>query len=62
LLSIGYEHTFIHAVADFLRGVETGAPAEPTFRTALATQRVSDAILQSAKAEAWIETGISRPG
>ena len=42
-LSIGYEHTFVHAMADFLRGVETGTPAEPTFRTALQTQKVCDA-------------------
>ena len=48
-LSIGYEHSFIHTLADFLRGLETGTPAEPTFRTALQTQRVCDAILQSAK-------------
>jgi predicted dehydrogenase len=56
-LSIGYEHSFIHTFADFLQGLETGTPAEPTFRTALATQRVCDAILQSAKANAWAETG-----
>jgi predicted dehydrogenase len=57
-LSIGYEHTFIHAAADLLRGVETGTPAEPTFRTALATQRVSDAILQSAREGSWVETEV----
>ena len=48
-LTIGYEHTVAHAIADCLNGVETGTPAEPTFRTALQTQRVCDAILQSAK-------------
>ena len=58
-LSIGYEHTFIHAAADFLKGVETGTPAEPTFKTALQTQKVCDAIFQSAKAKTWIETGVS---
>jgi predicted dehydrogenase len=57
-LTIGYEHTFVHAIADFLKGVETGAPAEPTFRTALQTQRVCDAILQSAKTTEWVETGV----
>jgi predicted dehydrogenase len=58
-LTIGYEHTFVHAAADFLRGVETGTPAEPTFRTALQTQRVCDAILQSANDGKWIETAVS---
>ena len=38
-LTIGYEHTFVHALADFLKGIETGTPAEPTFRTALQTQK-----------------------
>ncbi len=58
-LSIGYEHSFIHTFADFLKGIETGAPAEPTFRTALATQRVCDAILRSAETRYWIETGLA---
>jgi predicted dehydrogenase len=58
-LTIGYEHTFVHAVADFLRGVETGTPAEPSFRTALQTQKVCDAILRSAKAGQWVDTGVA---
>ena len=36
-LQIGYEHTFVHQVADFLDGLTTGKPAAPTFRDALAT-------------------------
>lgn len=58
-LTIGYEHSFVHALADFLRGVETGTPAEPTFRTALDTQRVCDAILRSAAEKQWVETGLA---
>ena len=58
-LSIGYEHSFIHTLADFLHGLETGTPAEPTFRTALATQRVCDAILQSAKTGRWVDRGVA---
>ena len=57
--TIGYEHTFINALADFLKGVESGTPAEPTFRTALQTQKVCDAILQSAKSGQWVETGVA---
>ncbi len=52
-LQIGYEHSFIHQVADFLRGIETGKPAGPTFRDALETQHVCDAVLTSAKTGAW---------
>jgi predicted dehydrogenase len=58
-LSIGYEHSFIHSIADLLNGVESGTPAEPTFRTALATQRVCDAVLESARTCQWRDTGVA---
>ena len=48
--TIGYEHTFINALADFLTGLETGKPVQPDFRTALHTQKVCDAVLASARA------------
>ena len=54
-LQIGYEHTFVHQVADFLTGMAEGKPASPTFREALATQLVCDSVLESAKAEKWIK-------
>lgn len=53
--SIGYEHTFINALADFLKGLETGVPAQPTFRDALHTQLVLDAVLESAKSGRWVD-------
>jgi len=52
-LQIGYEHTFIHQIADFLKGLSSGKPAAPTFRDALQTQRVCDAVLRSAKNGIW---------
>jgi predicted dehydrogenase len=52
-LQIGYEHTFIHQAADFIEGLATGRPASPTFRTALATDYVTDAILRSAQSRQW---------
>jgi predicted dehydrogenase len=54
-LQIGYEHTFIHQVADFLDGLATGKPAAPTFRDGLATDYVTDAVLTSAKTGLWRE-------
>jgi predicted dehydrogenase len=51
--TIGYEHTFINALADFLKGLETGTPASPTFRDALPTQAVCDAVLDSAEVGQW---------
>jgi len=54
-LQIGYEHSFIHQVADFLQGLEQGKPAQPTFRDALRTQAVCDAILTAAREKRWVE-------
>lgn len=51
--TIGYEHTFIHALADFLAGLETGQPAPPDFRTALQTQKICDAVATAARAGCW---------
>jgi len=53
-LAIGYEHSFVHQVADFLEAYAKKQPAHPTFRDALETQRVCDAVLQSAKSRQWV--------
>lgn len=53
--TIGYEHTFTNALADFLKGLETGKGAQPDFRSALHTQKVCDAVLASARSGAWVE-------
>src|SRR5580693_8003777 len=52
-LQIGYEHTFVHQVADFLDDLGKGQPTAPTFRDALATQAVCDAVLDSAENNKW---------
>ncbi len=56
-LQIGYEHSFVHQVADFLKGLETGKAAMPDFRDAYRTQLVLDAILQSAHEQRWVNVG-----
>jgi predicted dehydrogenase len=52
-LQIGYEHSFVHQLADFLEGLAKKKPASPTFRDALETQYVCDAVLKSAKTNRW---------
>ena len=52
-LNIGYEHSFVHQVADFLKGLDTGEPAGPTFRDALETQKICDAVLKSGQSRSW---------
>jgi myo-inositol 2-dehydrogenase/D-chiro-inositol 1-dehydrogenase len=52
-LQIGYEHSFVHQVADFIQGLQSGVMAAPTFRDGLATDYVTDAVLKSAKSGRW---------
>jgi predicted dehydrogenase len=53
-LQIGYEHSFIHQAADFLTAAAEGKSASPTFREGLATDDVTDAVLESAKNRNWV--------
>lgn len=52
-LNIGYEHSFVHQVADFLKSLDTGEPFSPSFRDALETQKVCDAVLKSGANRSW---------
>jgi predicted dehydrogenase len=52
-LQIGYEHTFVHQIADFLTNLAQGQPTAPTFRDALETQAICDAVLDSAETNQW---------
>ncbi len=58
--SIGYEHSFIHQVADFFYSLQSGEPCHPTFRDAFETQKVCEAVLDSARDRAWKDTGVER--
>ena len=57
-LSIGYEHTFVHQAADFLKCLETGVPCHPTFKDALETQKVCEAVIESATSRSWRNTNV----
>jgi predicted dehydrogenase len=46
---IGYEHTFIAALGDFLRSLESGEPFHPDFEDGLAVEQVLAAVEASAK-------------
>src|SRR5580692_4225655 len=52
-LQIGYEHTFIHQFADFLLALSEGKNVDPAFRDGLATEYVTDSILESARTGRW---------
>ncbi len=54
---IGYEHTFVHTVADFINAVVDKQPVQPTFEDGLANQIVLDAVEKSAKTHRWVTIG-----
>ncbi len=57
-LGIGYEHSFVHQVADFLKSLEDGTPCSPTFKEALQTQKVCEAVIDSANSKRWKDTDV----
>ena len=52
---IGYEHTFIAALADFLSCLSRGEVFHPNFEDGLRVQEVSEAMLQSSRSGQWEE-------
>jgi predicted dehydrogenase len=57
---LGYEHTFVHEIADFVRDIAEGNDPSPSFREGLQVQRVLDAVEQSSAAEScWTPIAVS---
>lgn len=52
---LGYEHPFVHAVADFVNACVEGKPVQPTFEDGLKNQQVLEAVEQSAKTGRWVK-------
>ena len=52
---IGYEHTFVHTVADFVNACVERKPVQPTFEDGLKNQRVLEAVEESAKTAKWVK-------
>ena len=60
-LSIGYEHSFVHQLADFLEGLSPPAsrPRRPSAKR-WRRRRVCDAIIKSGKTGKWVGVGVGR--
>ncbi len=52
---IGYEHTFVHTVVDFVNACVDGKSVQPTFQDGLMNQRVLEAIEKSAASRRWFK-------
>lgn len=57
-LSIGYEQSFIHQAANFLESLGSGEEFSPDFKDAFDTQKVCEAVLESAASISWKTTGL----
>ena len=52
---IGYEHTFVHIIYDFLKAIEENRTPSPNFRDGVECQKVLEAVERSVKEEKWIK-------
>lgn len=52
---IGYEHTFIHNVYEFLSALATRKKPQPDFYDGMRTQMVLEAVEKSAKGRKWVK-------
>jgi len=52
---IGYEHTFVHTFADFVKAVAAGQSVQPTFEDGYRNECVLDAVSESAKTRNWVK-------
>lgn len=53
---VGYEHTFIATLGDFLSSLESGGPFHPNFDDALRIQQLLNAVEISAASRNWVKT------
>lgn len=53
---IGYEHTFIATLGDFLTALSKDEPFHPNFDDGLRVQQLLDRVAQSAQSRCWVET------
>ena len=51
---LGYEHTFVHTVFDFLKAVVKGRPVAPTFEDGVRNQKVLEAVEKSSRMRRWV--------
>jgi predicted dehydrogenase len=52
---LGYEHTFVHTIADFVNACADGKLVQPTFQDGVANQRVLAAVEESFRKRAWVK-------
>ena len=51
--TLGWDHSFVHEIADLVTAIADGTEVAPTFADGLGVQRVLDAVLRSAHGGDW---------
>ncbi|WP_188696137.1 Gfo/Idh/MocA family protein [Pullulanibacillus camelliae] len=51
---IGYEHTFIHLIYEFMKGVTSGESPRPNFEDGVKNQKILAAVETSAQTKQWV--------
>ena len=52
---LGYEHTFVNTIADFVNACAGSKSVQPTFEDGMKNQRVLEAVQESAKTRQWVK-------
>ncbi|MCY2955915.1 MAG: Gfo/Idh/MocA family oxidoreductase [Planctomycetota bacterium] len=56
--TVGYEHTFVHHLADFVSSLKSGAAFAPNFHDGLKVQAVLEAAMQSVKSGTFVKVTV----
>ena len=51
---IGWEHTFLNEISEFLKAVVEDKPISPSFEDGVYNNKVLDAVLESAEKGIWV--------
>jgi predicted dehydrogenase len=51
---IGYEHTFVHELFEFIQSIANNRPATPDFEDGVKCSQVLEAVERSVEEGAWI--------
>jgi len=54
---LGYEHTFIHEVYDFVNAIAGGSPIQPDFLDGTRCMAVLESVVASVKQKGWVKVG-----
>lgn len=58
--NIGYEHTFVHVIYDFMKALDENRNPSPSFKDGVECQRVMEAVEKSVQEREWMKVNNSK--